>query len=345
MLRLMKSYSCSSYCVMMIIDNAAEMCKKFSSLLDVSKLLIMDWHGDIQDVSPIIEAVKDFGLMGLQAAIHFRFAYDMQRFILSYPDISRRRDLLMFMLYDEISGHIYTANIPGRSEGAKWMLEHYTTASDTGEPVAVDEDDGLFSYIPGHDIIAPVYNYLRYGKIPTIGECLSGALDLVNIVPIAVATTTIARGIAAGNGKKILTVYAKRAITDPIKSAGESASKLFRNVTRLKVSDMTKNVTKFFNEIGTRSVVLFSECSLPSWDNISDFANYIAAKAKDLVIDVVDIFSNKSELSKLYSKPWMTKRATDYLINESFGIIQEAAMNKTLNIMGINSMINHLAVQ
>lgn len=325
-------------------DAAADMCKNFSSLLDVSKLLMMDWHGDFQDVSPVLEAAKNFGLMGLQAAIHFRFADDMQRFILNYPDISRRKDLLMFMLYDDIAGNIYTANIPRRSEGAKWMLKRYTAASDTGEPVAVDDDGGLVSYIPGHDVIAPVYNYIRYGKIPTVGECLSGALDLMSVIPMATAATTVARGIAAGNGRKILTVYAKRAITEPIKSAGESVSKLFRNVTRIKFSDMKKSVAKFFDEFGTRSVVLISECSLPSWDSISDFSMYMAAKAKDLGINVIDMFSKKPELSKLYSKPWMTKRATDYLINESLGIIQEAALKKTLHAIGINSIINHLSV-
>ena len=140
-------------------DAAAEMCKNFSSLLDVSKLLMMNWHGDFQYVSPFLEAAKDFGLMGLQAAIHFRFADNMQRFILNYPDISRRKDLLMFMLYDDIAGNIYTANIPGRSESAKWMLERFKAASDTGEPVAVDDDGILVSYIPGHEVIAPVYNY------------------------------------------------------------------------------------------------------------------------------------------------------------------------------------------
>lgn len=326
-------------------DEAADMCKNFSSLLDVSKLFIIDWHGNIQDVSPVIEAVKDFGLMGLQAAIHFRFAYDMQRFILSYPNISRRKDLLMFMLYDDIAGHTYTANIPGRSEGAKWMLEHYITASNTGEPVAIKDDGGLVSYIPGHDIIAPVYNYMRYGKIPTVVECLSGALDLVNLIPMATAATTIARGIAAGNGRKIFTVYAKKAITEPIKSAGESVSKLFKNVTQLTLSDMKKSTAKFFSEIGTRSVLFFSECSLPSWDNVSDFTKYMAAKAKNLGINVIDMFSKKPELSKLYSKPWATKRATYYLINELIGMIQEAAMKKTLHIIGINSIINHLAVQ
>ncbi len=40
-----------------------------------------------------------------QIIILSKFAYDMQRFILSYPDISRRRDLLMFMLYNDISGY------------------------------------------------------------------------------------------------------------------------------------------------------------------------------------------------------------------------------------------------
>ncbi len=162
---------------------------------------------------------------------------------------------------------------------------------------------------------------------------------------MATAATTIARGIVAGNGKKILTVYAKKAITDPIKSAGESVSKLFGNVTQLTLSDMKKSTAKFFSEIGTRSVLFFSECSLPSWDNVSDFAKYMAAKAKDLSINVIDMFSKKPELSKLYSKPWMTKRATYYLINELIGIIQEVAVKKTLHLIGINSIINHLAVQ
>lgn len=328
-------------------DEAAEMCRNFSPLLDVSKLLISDWHGNFQDVSPVIEAAKDFGLMGLQAAIHFRFAEDMQKFILSYSNPSRRRDLLMFMLYDDVSGHSYTENISSRSDGAKYMLENYTIDRNTGEPVQIEEStaEHFAGYIPGHDVIAPIYNYMHYGKTPTVMECLNGALDLMDIIPMATAAVTITRAVAKGNGKKILTVYAKKAVNEAIESAGETAANIFSDIAEFSLDRMKKNTSRFFRKIGTRSAVFISEMSLPSWENISDFTKYMADKAKGLSINVIDISRKKPELSKLYSKPWMTKRATDYLINESFGIIQKAAVKETIHIIGINSVMNHLAVK
>ena len=329
-------------------DGAAEMCRKFSSLLDVSKLLMTDWRGDVQDVSPVIEAVKDFGLMGLQAAIHFRFAGNIQGLILNHPNVSRRKELLMFMLYDNVTGHKYTENIAKLDNAAKFLLENYTIDRYTGEPLEIEESTASYiaGYIPGHDVIAPIYNYVRYGKMPTVSECLEGAMDLMELVPMAKSAVTVVKEIAKGGGKKILEEYAKKAVKEVrdkvIDIADKELSLVISNmVAKYSVSEMKKDTASLFGELGSRSAVIMSEMSIPSWENISDFTKYISSKAKTLSINTTEIFSRKPELSKLYSKPYMTKRAADSLI-ESSGRIQEAALMKTLNVMGVNSIINYL---
>ena len=41
----------------------------------------------------------------------------------------------------------------------------------------------------------------------------------------------------------------------------------------------------------------------------------------------------------------MTKRAIDYLVKETFGRIQEAAVKKTIHVIGINSVMNYFATK
>ena len=316
-------------------DNAADLCKKFSSLLDVSKLFMHNWHGNIQDVSPVIDAVDDFGLMGLQAAIHFRDAEDMQKFILSYSGVSKRRDLLMFMLYDDVTGHIYTKNISERSGGAEYMLEHYTIDRTTGEPVQIKETTAgrIVSYIPGRDIIAPIYNYIRYGKTPTLMECFQGAMDLYNLIPIASGAAAIVKGIAAGNGRRVLTAYAKSAVKgtaqESLKAAGQETLKMFK--AGLTFGKMKSDTAKIFRALGTRSAVLIAETKMSSWENSGDFIEYMTSKAKTLSIESI----------KMYSEPYMKRCSGDFLIDETSGSIQEAAVKKNIHVMGINSALNH----
>lgn len=319
-------------------DDAADLCKKFSALLDVSKLFMLNWRGNVRDVSPVIEAADDFGLMGLQAAIHFRDADEMQKFILSYPSVSKRRDLLMFMLYDDVTGHQYTENIATRSGGAEWMLENYTIDRNTGEPVQTEETltGKAVGYIPGHDIIAPVYNYVRYGKTPTLMECVQGAIDLYDLIPIAGGAAAIVKGFASGNGKRVLTSYAKSAAketaTESLKAAGKETLKTFAKRAGITFGEMRNDTAKIFRSLGTRSAVLIAEMRMPSWENISDFTKYMADKAKTLSI-------NPAEKISVQQK---NKRSGGFLINETSGSIQKAAMMKTLHIMGMNSALNHL---
>lgn len=206
-------------------EDALCLCKDYGAVADVPCLLMNDWGGLSRDVEPVVSAMRDFGVMGLQAAEYFRLSGNVQGLVLGWREFSRRRDLLMFMLYDEASGHSLTENIGGMYEGAGWMLSNYRADSKTGEPVAVD-DGVLWEYVPGHDVTSVLWNWAKYGKTPTVGETWEAAWDIVGLINITQsakkALVNIAQGVAKGQAKEALMQEAEKAVSSFIDDAPDN---------------------------------------------------------------------------------------------------------------------------
>ncbi len=65
-------------------DLAVDTCKNFSNICDISSLVMENWHSGEQDITPLLQALKDYKDLGLQAAFYFRNNTSTQNFILNY---------------------------------------------------------------------------------------------------------------------------------------------------------------------------------------------------------------------------------------------------------------------
>lgn len=92
---------------------------------------------------------------------------------------------------------------------------------------------------------------------------------------------------------------------------------------------------------GKRSVEAVSELSMPSWDNFKDFAGFIMNKQLDQ-IPIVNILRYPDKVRKLYSKPWLTKRATEFLVNKTSDTVERIAEEKIMNHAGMKAIIDQL---
>ena len=237
-------------------DDALNTCRNFSALIDVSGLMISGWDGINQDILPVLDAVREFGNMGLQAALYFRAMPDTQRFILSCPEISKRKVLLMFMFYDEICRHHYTKNIGDREKAAKYMFSEYYPDSSTGRPVPVKSNkavDFVIEHIPGYDIVSPIYDWIVYGKSPTVYDILQGGKELIENIPALKAI----KAISAAAKYVSFTTEAAEKVSGAYDT--RKAERVIDNITALTVEEMTERLRKFFHEAGKRSVVVVSE--------------------------------------------------------------------------------------
>ena len=292
---------------------AVDLCMNFGAVIDVSNLFMRNWNGGERDISPVLEAVRQYKDRGLQAAIFFRDMTDSQKFILSYKDMIKRSDLLMLMFYDEIFMHRFANNIADMNNEAEYLLEHYYPAPDTGMPLELDDDNSAVSYviskIPGYDVISPVYNFIKYGQTPTLSQYLLGFYDLIELIPMA---GTIASGIAEKGWNDFLVSSAKNAVN---------------NVSSLTLEDLKSQAKELFKSTEKRSVIAVAE----------------HFEEKEIQ---QRLSRGNAELERMYIKPKNTRSSRDYAkSNEEFISDRDKALSRTINNNGIDAVLNHLAAR
>ena len=320
-------------------ETALKACKSFSSLIDISNLFMNEWDGVSQDITPALKVLDDYTEAGLQAVIYFRGLKEIQKFILSYHNASKRETLLMFMFYDETSGHNYTSGMGSRLNAANYMLDKYFPARNTGLPAKNNSDDGLMSYVPGYDFAVPLYNFLKYGKTPSMIEFVMAANDLADLIPIVGSAYGL---ITKSSGKMIISNLRKsavNAIINPINTAKNYMGKLIKSAKNLTLSEMKSGLLSVFKNTGKRSVEVVAELSLPSWKNFKEFAGFMMNKVPGM-----NILHSAKKVQKLYSTSlWSTERAAKLFIDEVIdNTIENIAKEKFMNYTGLNSLFEQL---
>ena len=290
-------------------DLAIDACKNFSSMVDVSRLMMEAWNGDEQDITPLLQVIKDYRDMGLQAAIYFRNNTDTQQFLLNYPRSSQRTTLIMFWLYDALSKYSYTGNISGREEQAKAMLDRYDPDHHTGLPINKKKGLSVVEFIPGYDFVIPIANWLKYGQTPTIGEYFFAAIDLVQVLPVAIAGASVIKGIATGQTKAMLgtaqkaiaetlisvwdtTQYAAKAAWGTVASLPDIMADGAKVLGKFTLEAMQSSLEDIAKYSGKRFIVLVSQFSLPTLDDFADFAGSIYKRAKAIGIGTVNFLGD-----------------------------------------------------
>lgn len=320
---------------------AVEACKNFSAVVDVSNLFMKEWDGSNQDITPVLRALGDYSDAGLQAAIFFRGLKDVQTFIVNYPNAFDRETLLMFMFYDETSNHHYTSGIGNRNESGMYMLANFSPAKDTGLPVKNASDNGWIEYVPFYDTGVVLKNWWYYGKVPSAIELFNAVNDVATLIPVVAATYGL---VAKSSGKMIISNARKaivKAVTSPLNTAKNTMNRIIKSAKTLTLGEMKDELLSVLTSTGKRSVEAVSELSLPSWDNFKDFASFIMNKQLDQ-IPIVNLLSYPAEVKKLYSKPWLTKHATEFLVNKTSNTIEEIAREKIMNHAGMKAIVDQL---
>ena len=324
-------------------ESAVEACKNFSAVVDVSNLFMNDWDGFNQDVTLVLEALKDYREAGFQAAIFFRRLEELQKFIVNYPN-GDRETLFMFMFYDETSNHHYTSRIGNRNKGAKYMLEEYSPAKGTGLPAKSASDNGWLEYVPFYESCIVFKNWCCYGKTPSAFEAFNIVNDIATLIPVVAATYGL---VAKSSGKMIISNARKaivKAVTSPLETAKNAINMVVNSAKTLTLGDMKDELLSVFKSTGKRSVEAAAELSLPSWDNFKDFAGFIMNKQLDK-IPIVNILRYPEKVKKLCSQPWLTKRATEFFVNKTSDTIEEIAKEKFMNHAGMKAIIDQLLNQ
>lgn len=324
---------------------AVEACKTFSAVVDVSNLFMKEWNGGNQDITPVLRALGDYRDAGLQAAIFFRGLKDVQTYIVNYPNAFDRETLLMFMFYDETSNHHYTSGTGNRNESGRYMLANFSPAKDTGLPTKNASDNGWLEYVPFHNAGKLVWNWCKYGKIPSAVEFAIAAFDTANdiamLIPVVAATYGL---VTKSSGKMIISNARKaivKAVSSPLTTTKNTMNRIINSAKTLTLSEMKDELLSVLKSTGKRSVEAVAELSMPSWDNFKDFASFIMNKQLDQ-IPIVNILRYPDKVRKLYSKPWLTKRATEFLVNQTSDTVEGIAKDKIMNHAGMKAIIDQL---
>ena len=325
-------------------EAALKACKSFSALIDISNLFMHEWDGLSQDITPALNVLDEYTEAGLQAVIYFRGLKEIQNFILSYHNAVKRDTLLMFMFYDETSGHNYTSGMGSRLNAAKYMLDKYFPAKNTGLPAKNNSDDGLMSYVPGYDFVVPFYNFVKYGKTPSMIEFVMAANDLADFIPIVGSAYGL---ITKSSGKVIISNLRKAAvkkIMNPINTAGDYIGKLIKSAKNLTPNEFKSAFMSVFKNTGKRSVEVVADNLLPSWKNFDEFAEYAIKKAVN-IIPGMNVWHSYKKVQKLYStKRWSAGRAAKLFLDEVIdNTIENIAKEKFMNYTGLNSILEQLA--
>ena len=243
------------------------------------------------------------------------------------------------MLYDENSGNNYTPGMGNRLNAARFMLDKYFPARNTGLPAESPSDDGLMSYVPGYDFAVPFYNFLKYGKRPSMIEIVMAVNDAADLIPIVGSAYGL---ITKSSGKMIISNLRKsavKAIMNPINTAKNYMGKLIRSAKNLPLNEMKSGLLSVFKNTGKRSVEVVAELSLPSWKNFKEFAGFMMNKVPGM-----NILHSAKKVQKLYStRVWSTARAAKFFVDEVIdNTIENIAKEKFMNYTGLNSLFEQL---
>ncbi len=322
-------------------NKAVRITKKYGNLLNIATLFMEDWDGENEDIEPLFEAVDKYKDYAIQAILEFRYNRGYQETILKVcPDSRRRTDLLMFLFYDKHCNNALTKNYTNGLDvdSINGILEKYTTEEGTGMPQ--EGKTTFWEFIPGYDICNTLRNYFAYGESPTISSYLLSALDLVDIVPMAAAATTVISYIGT-KGVKNITKYG-------IKNLGEKLPKLIssalEDISKDKLGKMTiKSLNNIPKELGKNKFIdLWAEATIkmPKFINLTDYYSYIKNLASACGVSIRNIIEKElKSFTGLYSRPWKVKHSVDRLID---GTIYDFVVMPAIFYTGAVSLESYL---
>lgn len=215
-------------------ESAEEVCSMYyGNFINIGTLVIQDWDGWNRDASFVLDAIIEYKEAGLMAADHFRFNRHVQNVVLG--KISRARDLLMFLFYSDTSGN--TFNFPDWSDRSDYLLKNFEPEPFTGYPINREKLE-FIEFIPGHDLVTVIYDCVKNGKTPTVGDMAFAAWDVFEIY-MMIASLGTSQGLTAQvtQGVKQGTKTSAKSLSKGlIQEFGEQSAKSFGRFYRRALS-------------------------------------------------------------------------------------------------------------
>jgi hypothetical protein len=336
---------------------AIDVCAQFGDFLNVGTLLMEEWEGISRDVSPIIEAIRDYNVLGLQAAMMFRYNERMQEIILLPDWGSRHKELLMFLFYDSFFN--LSVNMSDWTSISRKLLDDYRAETGTGKPVPRNGTQ-LREFIPGYDLVKPAYDWVRYGQTPTVGDVFFAALDLAQLIPIGVATSTLVKEFGK-NGLKRIPGYVAQMGTRKLNTLKKIPSmlkggfddtlgaikKLSLTQLRQQTGNIVNSIAQAMGNLSKVDVWAIASMLRPNMDTLSNLwssaKKFASVSTYHFVLIAKSGLEWLDDLRKLFptlrSNPWMVKHATEAFIN---GIVVESVLQPTLFYGGVLSLYSYI---
>ena len=331
-------------------EQAINISARFGDFFPVGKLLMEDWRGGTRDISPVLDAIKDFGEMGLLAALEFRYNEGMQEMILGPLPGSRRRDALMFLFYDKAMN--LSEGMSDWGKITEKFLVDYNVEEATGCPI-LKKGTTIPEFMPGYDFAKVAYEAVKYGKTPTYLSLAFAALDLVELVPIALGSVTVIKDIVQHGVKAKSIRYARQyvnkgyeaivgKIPDLIDAAKKDPLSFIRRKGGSAIVDVQEVAAKKISK--KEAWALLVQGSIRMMDNKNTFQRWfevIVDSAKASGRMVVNVFDDtKHYVTGLYKRPWMKRHATEAVIN---GMVGEMMLQPAIfyfGFLGISDLVN-----
>jgi len=180
----------------------------------IAESIIRYWGSSRREMEVAIEAIEQYGLMGIQAINHFRHDDKIKGF--SGECGVKALMVLHYIQNPSEQGRIF-------SDRQDALLKYQLDAG-TGYPRSVKT--GAVEFVPGYDLVSTCYDSVKHGRLPSIGEVCWSAFDAVDI-----GFTIVTIG-----GWKVSSLFVKKAGKTGLKAAGKAAKSAKVVVKPLKKS-------------------------------------------------------------------------------------------------------------
>jgi len=217
----------------------------------IAESIIRYWGPSWREMEVAIEAIEQYGLMGIQAVNHFRHDDKIKVFSGEYG-------VKALMVLHYIQNPSEQARIFSDREDA---LSKYQLDAGTGYPRSVKT--GAVEFVPGYDLVSTCYDSVKHGRLPSFGEVCWSAFDVVDI-GLTIATIggwEVTGGAVMKAGKAGLksagkAVKSAKVVAKPLKKSSQNlVRKGYQNIKRA----LPKNISSYSQGSQKKSLRQFSD--------------------------------------------------------------------------------------
>jgi hypothetical protein len=220
-------------------NQAVDLVSQFGNL-NVAGMITQHWGFSYKSREAALQAIHQFGFMGIQAL--YRFSHDkvIKDFVAEYGV----KALMLF--------HYKNPGEYGRifSDGHDTLAE-YELEPLTGYPFHVKSS--VVEFIPGYDLVKPAYLAVKHQRLPTFGEAVFMGMEVVSIFPPLRAVKAASQG--AKSAARIGSKVGRKSVSKTLKSSRHKIDQGMDRILSHKKHDVDTVQKKYLSrKVGTESL-------------------------------------------------------------------------------------------